>query len=292
MMIKTKIIENLLKYDNLSTSQLAEKCGYSVNNIDHIHSQLIELQYEGYFTTKTGKSKRGRKPKIYKIKRDLDIIIHIYQNHPELEFLIRTTEWIQDIIIDKRIDVEDIDLKNDIKKMLSTSPRFFWLHLSNQNILQLIDQWNKINNVLLPREEDEQQKIIDMKSRSYLQVIDFFAYCVFSDALANEITDDSWQYLQDVRGRMRDYHQDVTQYFQSFESMRLIMYAMFGTHKILYHEVIVDESKPKLNELMTEINKYILLQERENAIDFRDPEIQNEKIRAYNNIMKIFSDNE
>lgn len=244
MSIKARIIENLLKYEQLSTSQLSKNCGYSTNDIDHIHTPLSELESEGYFIIKTGKkskSQRGRRPKIYKIKQDIDTISQIFQNFLELEQEIRNTEWILINVIANRIKIDNTVLNNEIKNMLRKSPRFFQLFLEHSDISNIIEQWNEINNVILPNEGDEGGKKFDTNSLTYIKLLDFFAYCIFSDALSGPLSQDSLIYLQELRERLRDYHQNVTQYFKNYESMNLMMYTLTTIHKILSNEVGIDK---------------------------------------------------
>lgn len=288
MTVKSRIIQSLLKSEKLSTSQLSEMCGYQKTEIDHIHPQLAELESEGYFVIKFGKSSpRGRRPKIYAIKRDPVVITRIYENYPELERIIRTTDWILDEIIEDRFHVKDSEIKNEIKSMLQKSPHFFWLCISQLKIYDIIDQWNAINNVLLPNEDNESQKNADSKSLTFLKFYDFYAYCVFSDILNDENTTESWTYLQDIRQKMRDYHQDVTQNLQSYESMRVIMYTLSSIHNILMNEIAIDEYKPSLNQLNIEINHYLIFQERAKAVNTRDIELEREMIKIYEKIIKI-----
>jgi hypothetical protein len=291
MTVKSQILESLLNADNLSTSQISEKCGYLKTEIDYIHSQLAKLESEGYFVVKLGKSNHpGRRPKIYKLKRDLKIITLIYKNYQELEEIIRTTDWVLEEISANRFEVQDSQLKNEIKNMLKKSPHFFRLCLENSEIEEIIDRWNIINNVMLPSETVDQEKIIDNTSLLYLKFIDFFAYCVFSDGLYGKIPDDSWKYLNDIRENMRYYHQDITQHFQSYESMNVMLYTLTSIQKIISNEVFVNEKMPWLNWLMNEINRFIVLKERASVIDYRDNQLEDEMIQIYENILKNFED--
>jgi hypothetical protein len=291
MSIKTRIIESLLNIESLSTSQLSENCGYSAKDIDHIHTQLSELESEGYFVVKTRRktqSCRGRRPKIYKIKQDMDTISRIFQNFPELEENIRNVEWILEKIIENRISIDDPEMINEVKNMLRKSPQFFQLFLEHTNISKTIEQWNEINNVLLPDGDDERRNNFDGNSINYIKLLDFFAYCIFSDALNRQLSQDSLNYLQDLRERLRDYHQNVTQHFQNYASMNAMMYSLTTIHKILSNEVVVDEKMVWLKWLTEEINKFELLRARIEVVGGKDAQLEEDMKQTYENIIKNF----
>ena len=172
--------------------------------------------------------------------------------------------------------------------MLRKSPQFFQLFLEHTDISKTIEQWNEINNVLLPNGDDERGNNFDGNTLNYIKLLDFFAYCIFSDALNKQLSQDSLNYLQELRERLRDYHQNVTQHFQNYASMNAMMYSLTTTHKILSNEVIVDEKMVWLKWLTGEINKFELLRARIEVVGGRDAQLEEDMKQIYENILKNF----
>jgi hypothetical protein len=249
------------------------------------------LESEGYFIVKTGRktqSQRGRRPKIYKIKQDMITIAQIFRNFPELEENIRNIEWILEKIIENRISIDNPEIIKEVKNMLRKSPQFFQLFLEHTDISKTIEQWNEINNVLLPDGGDERGNNFDGNTLNYIKLLDFFAYCIFSDVVNKQLSQDSLNYLQELRERLRDYHQNVTQHFQNYASMNAMMYSLTTIHKILSNEVIVDEKMCWLKWFTGEINKFELLRARIEVVGGRDAQLEEDMKQIYENILKNF----
>ena len=211
MTIEKEILKHLLENNGLTTGELSDLCGYSnkSNKYGNVDKPLKKLVNAGFLIREKISHEKGRRPSRYRIKEELPVILDIYHEFEDLQDVIRNQEWILDLILNNKLNVENNALKGEIRQMLKLSPTFIYLALVHPSINELADYWftiitqNKLNKNIQVLQDREGFLI-----NSPYKFHEFFTFCVYNDALNsddlnNENTEKSLNFLNEIIKKSR-----------------------------------------------------------------------------------------
>jgi len=125
--IYTEIISALLKNDTLTESQIGDYCGYKEKGTDkfsNVDRQIKKLVSKWSYVEHVPES-----PSEYRIKRDLDLIRHIYDNEKfsAIRSDFSASTWLIQLIVKEHMEEfsGDEEFIEDLKKMVETSSSMF-----------------------------------------------------------------------------------------------------------------------------------------------------------------------
>lgn len=227
MRLKAKILLSLLKYNKLTTSQVADCCGYEGKPNKHgiVDESLKDLKRDGYIIS-LGKLKQstGRPPTCYSVKEDLEVVIKIYKDFPELHEELRRKEWVLDLILGKMSDIEDDEVK-EIRMMLNHSPNLFKLCLENPSvdeIAYLYRRYIKTPYMVDITMDDLGKNLGNGKLHISRSFHELFTFCVFLDYLEDKATNESFDFLRQVRENLQNEDMENQKFIISGEVMRTL----------------------------------------------------------------------
>lgn len=216
---KPKILRCLLD-KNLTTRGVADCCGYSnrPNKYGLVDTPLKELEEDGLIYSKRMGVGKGRPASFYYIKKDLETVRRIYKDFPELREDLRQKDWVLDLIIEE-LDLEDAELREEVREMLKLSPSFFELSFKHpvKKIAYLWFSYMKMSSSSL----DKQEEFFEKHGVSFPYAFhELFAFCVFTDYLKEgKRTKESFEYLGTIRRELQHRDYEFQAYWTSAEIM-------------------------------------------------------------------------
>ncbi|MBN2734637.1 MAG: hypothetical protein JXQ82_07275 [Methanomicrobiaceae archaeon] len=283
MTIKIKILNALLSDSKMTTSKIADYCGYegNVNKYGVVDKPLKQLVIDGLLIRDSLTHEKGRPASTYQIKNDLETILKIYEDFWELRDDIRNQDWIIDLIFSNKLKIEYLELEEEIRQMLKLSPTFFHLSLIHPSINDLADYWYEINrrNRL---DDDLRNSFTEKYIDSPYKYHEFFTFCVYYDGLSGINIDQSLIYLDTILERLRERDYSLEEFSMSRIMMSLKkvcdLYEKndFETLNWLSSQTTFYEAKKQAYEDMIAENE-------------DDPETYNEMINIYSGIINKLS---
>jgi len=244
---------SLLKHNKLTTSQVADFCGYKdkANKYGIVDGSLKELKRDGCIIS-PGKMKKstGRPATCYSVKEDLEVVKRIYKDFPELHEGLRQKEWVSDLILGEISDIED-DEVNEIKMMLNQSPNLFKLCLENNPAIDKIASLYRMH-MKTPSMVDIDEDIIgknlgDNGLHMYRSFHELFTFSVFLDYLEGKATNESMIFMRQIREELLEEDRKIQNFIISVEVMK--------TLKVI-SELVRSGDWASMESLMVRIEEY------------------------------------
>jgi len=279
MTIKNEILRGLIDQSKMTTSEIADYCGYknNPNKYGVVDKPLKELVKENLIIRGSISNEKGRPASIYAINEDLNTILNIYHFFEDLRGEIRHQDWIIELIILYKMNIEDIDLYEELRQMFKLSETFFYFSLYYKSVDQIANFWSLMKRGII-FDKDSEEEIV-----SYDEYRDFFSYCIFCDCLKGINIDQSLNFLYEI------YESD-----HSFEenSMNSIMFCLKKVCE-LYEKTDNSSFIKKIGDLNFMINVYeTKLRANEELSDDEgrpDPETHCEMIEIFNKVRNVLN---
>ncbi|MDY6958974.1 MAG: hypothetical protein SVK08_07425 [Halobacteriota archaeon] len=228
MRLKARILLSLLKHNNLTTSQVADLCGYKdkANKYGIVDGSLKELKRDGYIIS-PGKMKQstGRPPTCYSVKEDLEVVKRIYKNFPELQEELRQKEWVLDLVLGKISIIEEEDV-DKIRMMLYHSPNLFKLCLENYTTIDktadLLRMYIKTPIMVDIDENTMVKNFEDDEMHMYRSFHELFTFSVFLDYLEGKATNESMIFMRQIREELLEEDRKIQNFIISVEVMKTL----------------------------------------------------------------------
>jgi len=232
--IRVGILRYLIQHDVGSTPDMLESLGYDRDESGIISDQLLQLKREELIALTecppvgTG---FGRRPICYKIPRDFEILVTIYDEYRELQSDFQNTEWILNKILTERLSLREGGIREIVRQMLRLSPEFFSRCLRNPKIDEHIFR----HRILF-------QEHLAFSSAKYTSVIEegifknpinqgvswylpFFGVCFISDTLNGVSNDEGMRFYEELKRTVPD-TMTTTALFTTVDNICEVMYQL------------------------------------------------------------------
>lgn len=223
--IYTDIISALLKNEALTESEIGDVCGYKNkgrDKISNIDRQVKSLATDWYYIERVSKS-----PSVYRIKRDLDLIRHIYNNE---KFLANRSDfsastWLMQLLIKKHMQEfsGDEEFIEDLKKMVGTSSMMLNFFLRNDAHLHANLEKILGSSIPLVKTPGINMAVLESLTRKCI-VYDLFVTCMFLDhdvaLMAKDFPEKSLQIFDDMKQKSAQHKLGAVNYILSFTLMQ------------------------------------------------------------------------
>ncbi len=206
---KAEILRCLINQD-LTTGEIAKRLGFE-EGYNKVDAHLKELEKEGFLESETIKAGKGRPPRLYRIKRELEVVERIYEGFPDLRDVLRESDWVLELL-EEKIKKESYADRFPVKEMLKCSSEFFKICLKG-DVFSLAERW--VDHILIDVDDlvgerytqwEGQFRDDNLKKARRLQWV--FASCVFMDC-QNTAREEVFKLLGEMRAQLRKYSSNV-----------------------------------------------------------------------------------
>jgi predicted transcriptional regulator len=209
-----KILQALFDNGELMRSQLAKllDLNKSSGDYDPLTLPMKKLNDIGLISSRTSPVKqRGRRPKLWKISRNVSALNKIYNDYPDLHDTIRQTDWVYATLINKKLKIKGEADAKEIQEMMRHSSTFFTTCMTRETIIEFVRRWLDHNEHFGGVQSQWASIIEDFDKTSEITLgsyKSFYMFCYFVDKLNHNITRDSTQLMLKYGNELRHLKND------------------------------------------------------------------------------------